>query len=47
VKYPAAETAGLPLLEILFFSVIPASEAHLESFLKDSGPAYRQSGKLQ
>jgi hypothetical protein len=39
VKNPAADTAGRPLFECLFFSVIPASEARRESFRKDSGQA--------
>jgi hypothetical protein len=39
IKNPAAETAGRPLFECLFFSVIPASEARRESFRKDSGQA--------
>jgi len=36
---PAAETAGRPLFECLFFCVIPASKARRESFRKDSGQA--------
>jgi len=37
VKSLETETAGRPLFECLFFCVIPASEAHRESFRKDSG----------
>ncbi|OGW39302.1 MAG: hypothetical protein A2Y97_12565 [Nitrospirae bacterium RBG_13_39_12] len=44
MKNPAAETAGRPLFECLFFYVIPASKARRESFRKDSGPIPDKAG---